>query len=272
MSQRVADRLAAARRRQFVGRTAERTLFQAALSAPELPFLVLYVYGPGGVGKTSLLREFVDISAQMNVTAICLDARNFEPSPDAFISALRRALGLHPDEPPEQALAGAERRVVLLDTYESLAPLDDWLRESFLPQLPENVLVVLAGRQSPAAAWRSDPGWQSYVRHLPLRNLSAEEGRTYLTRRSVPAEQCDAVLAFTHSHPLALSLVAETFAQRETITFQPESAPDIIRVLVEQFVQKVPGPAHRATVEACALVRLTGEALLGELLALPDVP
>jgi hypothetical protein len=77
-------------------------------------------------------------------------------------------------------------------------------------------------------------------------------------------------LGFTHGHPLALSLVAETFAQREAVAFRPEAAPDIIRTLVEQFVQKVPGPAHRAALEACAQVRLLSEPLLGEMLNLPD--
>jgi hypothetical protein len=65
---------------------------------------------------------------------------------------------------------------------------------------------------------------------------------------------------------LALSLVAETFAQRAAVTFRPESAPDIIRTLVEQFVQKAPGPAHRAALEACAMVRLLNESLLGAML------
>ncbi|MBK6430412.1 hypothetical protein [Candidatus Amarolinea dominans] len=40
--------------------------------------------------------------------------------------------------------------------------------------------------------------------------------------------------------------MAETFAQRPAVIFQPEAAPDIIKTLLEQFVQKVPGPAHRA--------------------------
>jgi hypothetical protein len=34
-------------------------------------------------------------------------------------------------------------------------------------------------------------------------------------------------------------------------------------------VQQVPGPAHRAALEACALVRVTTEALLGEMLDMP---
>ena len=130
--------------------------------------------------------------------------------------------------------------------------------------------MVLAGRNPPSPGWRSDPGWQTLLRVLPLRNLSPEESRQYLTQRSVPDDQYQAVLSFTHGHPLALSLVAETFAQREVFSFQPEAAPDIIKTLVEQFVQKVPGPAHRAALEACAQVRLMSEPLLSEMLNLPD--
>ena len=271
MSPRLADRLNAERRRNFVGRAAERALFQTALESPELPFLVLHVFGPGGVGKTTLLREFAAISEAADVPAISLDARTFEPAPESFLGALRQALDASPDASPAFVLANrSKRHVILVDTYELLAPLDNWLREVFLPELPENVLVVLAGRNPPSPAWRTDPGWQTLVRVLPLRNLSSDESRSYLMKRGVPEDQCPAVLSFTHGHPLALSLVAETFAQRPAVTFQPDVAPDIIKTLLEQFVQKVPGPAHRAALEACSLVRLTSEPLLAEMLASPD--
>ena len=97
------------------------------------------------------------------------------------------------------------------------------------------------------AAWRADPGWQTLIRALALRNLGPDEGRAYLSQRRIPVDQHAQVLAFTHGHPLALSLVADTFAQRtEAHTFLPEESPDLIRTLLEKFVQKVPGPAHRA--------------------------
>src|SRR6266545_1865537 len=154
MSARLADRLSAARHSQFVGREAEQALFQSALAAAELPFHVLYLFGSGGVGKTSLLREFARICGQTHTPVISVDARNIEPSPDAFVNALRLAMALAPSVSPVQVLASrSHRHVLLIDTYETLAPLDAWLRETFLPQLPENTLVVLASRRPPSPAW-----------------------------------------------------------------------------------------------------------------------
>jgi hypothetical protein len=272
MSLRLADRLNAARRRQFVGRSDELVLFETALTSPELPFFVLQIFGPGGVGKTSLLKQFATIARHHDAAAYYLDARNIEPAPAPFLDALRLAMGLEAGDSPQGALASnPSRQVILIDTYETLETLDDWLREEFLPGLPERVLLVAAGRNAPAQAWRSDPGWQELVHILPLRNLEPSECRDFLTQRSVPAEQHQEVLNFTHGHPLALSLVADVFAQRPGTQFHPEAVPDIVKTLLGQFVQKVPGPAHRAALEACALVRVTTEALLGELLAMGDV-
>ncbi len=281
MSTRLAERLSNMRRRYFVGRGGERALFQAALAAPELPFLVLYICGPGGVGKTALLREFAALAGEAGVSACMVDARDFEPTPDAFLTALRLALGVDPEEAAlfstaavsrvAATLAAREgRTVILVDTCERLAPLDNWLRDVFLPQLPADVLVVLAGRNPLSPAWRADPGWQTLLRVAPLRNLSPDESRRYLGQRNVPTAQRQAVLDFTHGHPLALSLVADTFAQRAAVVFRPEDAPDIIKTLLEQFVQKVPGPAHRAALEACAQVRTLTEPLLAAMLNLPD--
>jgi hypothetical protein len=266
----LADRLSAARHRQFVGRSAELSLFQSAFASAELPFQILYIFGPGGIGKTTLLREFALACAGLQSPVYYLDARNIDPTPESFLDALRLALGLAPADSPFQILAArSQPQALLIDTYETLAPLDNWLRDVFMPQLPENTLVVLAGRTPPSDAWKADPGWQTLIRTVPLRNLSPDESRSYLAKRAVPSDQHRAILDFTHGHALALSLVADVLAQRHETRFEPEASPDVVRALLERFVQKVPGPAHRAALEACALVRVTTEALLGQMLTQP---
>lgn len=271
MTDRLADRFRAARRRLFVGRTAERDHFRATITADRLPVQVFYIFGPGGVGKTSLLHEFEHMCDEEDILCVRLDARNIESSPARFASALHTALNLPDDEPPLNALeSSAERCVICLDTYEKFGGLDTWLQEQFLPQLPPNVCVVLAGREPPPVAWRTDPGWRSVVRIVPLRNLTPDESRDYLQKRSVPEDQHQTVLQFTRGHPLALSLVADLFDQRPTLTFEPADAPDVIKVLVERLEQQVPGPAHRVAMEACALVRIITEDVLAAMLDMPQ--
>ncbi len=270
MSPDLAARLSAERRRKFVGRVAERDLFRSALAADEPPFNVLYVFGSGGVGKTTLLREFAGICREASVPVSYVDARNLEPSPDSFMRAVWSALGLAERDSPFEAL-GSGPRVVLVDTYETLAPLNAWMSEVFLPRLPGNLLLVLAGRNAPDPSWRIDPGWQRIVRPLHLQNLSREESQTYLLRREVPPDQHKDILDFTHGHPLALSLVADVFVQRSGVRFRPAETPDVIKTLLEQFVQQVPGPAHRTALESCALVRYTTEPLLSHMVTMPEV-
>jgi DNA-binding SARP family transcriptional activator len=262
---RLGARLASARRRSFVGRSDELALFAEALAVEEPPFAVLHVYGPGGVGKTSLLAEFARQCEQAGVPSLTLDGRNIQPTPDGVFNALRELTGA---EDPLDALP--ERHVLLVDTYELLTPLDSWLRDQLLPQLPAQALVVLAGRNPPSAGWRVDPGWQEITRAIQLDNLSVAEASDYLQRRNVPPDQRDAVLRFTHCYPLALSLAVEVLLQRPNISFDDAAAPDVVRVLLERFIAGVPSVAHRAALEACSQVRVTSEPLLAAMLAVDE--
>src|SRR5262245_20879897 len=121
MTLRLADRLSTARQRRFVGRAGELALFQSTLTAAELPFYLLHIFGPGGVGKTTLLVEFAALCARRQIPAYYLDARGVEPMPEAFMAGLRRVMGLASGDSPIQALASrGGRQVILIDTYETL--------------------------------------------------------------------------------------------------------------------------------------------------------
>lgn len=268
---RLADRLLASQRKHFVGRNAERELFLTALLGQELPFAVLYLHGPGGIGKTTLLSEYAREAAGTGAPVLRLDGRNIQPSPASFLQAFWRALGCEDADTPLAALARHPRSVVLIDTYEALSSLDAWLRETFLPQLPEQTLVVIAGRKPADPAWRHDPGWLDLVRIVSLRNLRPEEGRAYLRARDVPDDEQADALAFTHGHPLALALVAEVLARDETAgIFRLDDAPNVVGALLERFVEEAPSPLHRAALEICAQTRITTEALLASVLGEED--
>jgi ATP/maltotriose-dependent transcriptional regulator MalT len=100
MPPRLADRLNAGRRRRFIGRSSELLLFERALTTDDPPFHVLFVYGPGGVGKSSLLAQFAQLCEQHHVHVWTIDARNIEAIPESFAGALATAMGRPPDESP----------------------------------------------------------------------------------------------------------------------------------------------------------------------------
>jgi DNA-binding SARP family transcriptional activator len=258
---RLASRLAAARRRSFVGRSDELALFARALRAEEPPFTVLHVHGPGGVGKSTLLHEFERLCEEAGVTALALDGRNLQPTADGFLNALRDKTGA--DDPLAML---PDRHVLFVDTYEALTPLDSWLRDQFLPQAPDRAMIVLAGRNPPSAGWRVDPGWQELTHTVVLSNLSDVDAKDYLRRRAIPDDRWDAVLRFTHGYPLALSLASEVLLQRPGSALEGAAAPDIVRLLLERFVANVPSVAHRAALEACSQTRVMTEALLAAML------
>lgn len=257
----LADRLAAARSGRFVGREAELELFRSALLADESPFVVLYIYGPGGVGKTTLLREYVRIANIAGRPNILLDSRNIDPTPDGFQRAWQQALVV------EGETAAPPHLVLLIDTYELISALDEWLQYEFFPQLPPNVLIVFSGRNAPASTWRTDPGWADLTRIVSLRYLRPEESQLFLTMQGIPDEQQAEALAFTHGHPLALSLVADVLKQEDKpVAFTPQANPDVVRILLDRFTQNVPDSQHRRALEICAHVRVTTESLLAYVL------
>lgn len=269
------ERLVAARRANFVGRAAEIALFESAFKAEGPPVAVLFVHGPGGIGKSWLVQQYIALAKAQQALVLHLDLNQLRAAePEAFLSELAARL---PDYDPRQPLQAAlravhQRAVLVIDSYELVGALDQFLREEFLPTLPSNILCVIAGQRPPSMDWRADAAWQTLMRVIPLHNLADSESRALLTQRGVPPEQHEAVLSFTHSHPLALSLVADTFAQRTGFQFQLDEVPHVVQTLLERLIQPLPSDVHRTALEVCALARITTESLLRAVISEGSAP
>jgi hypothetical protein len=143
------------------------------------------------------------------------------------------------------------------------------VRTRLLPRLPAIALTVIAGRTPPGAAWRADPAWWGLLRVVSLRNLSPEESRQYLHACGVDLARHGQLVELAHGHPLGLSLLADVVARGGQAAADPLT-PDLVGTLLRRFVEVIPSGLHRRALEACALARVTTEALLREVLGLED--
>ena len=266
MAEKLSDRLNKASSQLFVGRKEQLALFRKMLAGEIKDVSILSIFGPGGIGKTSLLFEYQRICKEHKTTYTYLDARSIAPEPGAFLEALSDYLGITTGESPVELLGYEGKHVLMLDTFEWFSPLEQWLFSDFFANLNASVLIVLSGRYPLQSLRDNHPGWASIIKKESLRNLSSKDSTVYLKRTGIPEEQIPDILSFTHGHPLALSLIAERYSIKPDAIDKWEADPDFIKTLIERFLNEAPDPAHRYALEASAVVKFLTEPLLAKLL------
>ncbi|MFJ7593153.1 AAA family ATPase [Streptomyces sp. NPDC097617] len=249
----VGERLSRARVQAFVGRDEELGHFGQALAGdPQAPF-AFYVYGPGGIGKSTLLRRLADHARTAGRLLVELDGRFVSRDPADF----ERAAGPFLDVPGT---------VLFVDSFEHCQWLESWLWHHFLPRAANDTLVVLGGRRAPQPQWAADPAWSGLLHVSELEPFSAEQARSLLVAARIRPELRDRVLRFAGGNPLALSLAAAAGSEgcgREEI-WAPTA--DVLRTLLAGLIGEVPTAAHRRALEVAAQAHSTSEELLSAVL------
>jgi hypothetical protein len=219
----LAARLADADRRRFTGRASELAFLEKCLD-DDAPVCVVHIGGPGGIGKSSLLREVARRAEARGRTTVMVDGRELGPAPGLLEAAVRET-ALH------------ARPVLLLDSYERMTALDPYLRRDLLPGLPDQALVVIAGRGTPDPAWFSG-GWEAVTARLDLGGLAPTDAQRLLAAHGLTDERVAGIIDWADGSPLALALAAD--AANADARWNAASAPDrpdLIRSLLHRLVE-----------------------------------
>lgn len=192
---------------RFVGRRAEQQKFRAWLRQPGPGTRVVSVTGSGGMGKTTLLMRFFHLARREGHEVVWLDGRDMLPTPEGFLRRLTPAYRQW-----EQLSASGVKRIILVDNYESIFPLDSWLRHQWLASCPaEDVLIIFASRKFLLDAWRWDAVWQARVVNWELPPFSAGEVRAYFAMRRIHGDAQALTIPAHQGIPLALALVSDVW-------------------------------------------------------------
>ncbi|WP_035794271.1 hypothetical protein [Kitasatospora mediocidica] len=251
------ERLSEARERTFIGREGELGLFEQALAGDPLAPSAFYLVGPGGIGKSTLLRRLADRAAAAGRLLVEMDGRFVSRDPADFERAAAQFLDVR-------------GTVLLVDSFEHCQWLESWLWQRFLPRAADGALVVLAGRLAPQAQWTADPAWAGVLHVGELVPFSEEQALSLLVAAQLRPELRERVLRFAGGNPLALSLAAASGVTgwRGEESWAPSA--DVLRTLLAGLVGEVPTAAHRRALEVAAQAHSTSEELLATVLPEED--
>jgi hypothetical protein len=253
----------------FVGRTHELELIQDQLAQ----FNAVYVQGVAGIGKSALLNRVLDRLQTDGALVVRLDCRSVEPTELGLLQGLGHALGWPSVPGLEEAMTLLEERagrvVIALDHYEVFRLMDTWLRQRFLPALPDFVRVIVVSREPPLAAWFG-ADLAGRVRQFALGPLEEADAMLLLRSRGVEERVAKRLNRIARGHPLALTLAAEAAAAGLDPSLEEVAATRVLTELTHLFLEDIEDPLTRQALEAASVLRRTTIPLLGAML--PDAP
>jgi DNA-binding CsgD family transcriptional regulator len=264
----VADRLTAAAASALVGRAEERARLRQLL-APDGP-AVVFVHGPGGIGKSTLVTGTLTSLAQHFVV---LDGRRMEPTASGALAEIGAALGgaqVPSASAAAERIAAAGVEVLVIDSFERLNLLDGWIRNELVGALPGHVTTLLVGRREPNVAWRGAPGWGTVLTEVEVGPLTSGDVDLLLEARGVHGDDAVRIRGFARGHPLAVVAAADASVRRPGLSLDAGAPADVVEDLFAMMLDDLE-PDERQVVESVSVLRRVTLPLLAAVTDEPDV-
>ncbi|RIX47265.1 ATP-binding protein [Paenibacillus nanensis] len=272
---RLRDKLLSSERGQFVGRSAELEMIRAH-SAGDSRRQWLHFYGPGGIGKSTLLRQ-ADTGA-VKLHRYELDGGSGVRQKEEMLAQLSEQLrhageSVHESDGWPEMVEIINRRAardgcgifLLIDTFENLRSVEDWLI-GLLEQLEADIRIVSAGRHPLSGGWLRS-GWTSFAREVPLAALPPSEVERYASRRGITeSASLSRLVQFSGGIPLAMALAAEVMLRTgDPGQFDRTEHGRLIEVLMVELLRDLP-PSVQSLIEAASVYwRFNEERLIAAL-------
>ena len=232
--------------RAFVGRDRELGELVAAVASGAAR---IWIGGASGLGKTELLIQLVGRCRERGLPYHWLAPH--EP-------ATPRALRAIAEELVRAAGPRDGRRLLVIDDFAKLRPIEPWFVERFLPALPASVSVVVADRAA-APVWPRSGGGVV----VALAPLAEAEARRYLAWRGVADDRHAEILAGAEGIPSILVAAAEAVA----------GLPPAARAFIDAaaaFYTRHASEDHRLAIAVLVAARTTPYELLEHAFDDPD--
>lgn len=220
-SMQISNLLSNMENRWFVGREKELNAI-AEVSITDPSWRLLHLYGPTGIGKTTLLKRFQTI--QSDSTIIFLSGLEGYDTKEKFLADLfEEVQKLKPDAAinfslNEQYLANklnelakeAEKIVLLLDSFELWSPIHKWFREKWIPLLSIQIRIVTSSRFQLPADWLRTPGWFGLIKTIEIGSLKKQTVQQYLDLRGIHDNDSRYYIEYySKGVPLALRIICD---------------------------------------------------------------
>lgn len=258
----------------FIGRVDDLEWARGWLLHPHAPTRIWAVHSIGGGGKTTLAREILRVSETHNARVLMLDCQVIDTSARCLEEMQRWMNRSSRDKARLDAVVAdfhehslGKKMVLCFDGIDHSETLESFLRDSLLPALPpEQILVVLTSSAPLSVRWRSHPVLLHMLKHTELKSFTPGETLDYCKRSGIDDETVAlSLFSSTAGHPLALALAVESHLHAPHETSTTVISSEISGALLRQ----VTSPELHPLLDVLTVTRHADQDLMSRILKRP---